>query len=1013
MRSAESTVQKAKDWAGFKEAIDRLEPKAKGDAFELLTRLYLQLEPKYATKLADVWHLRDVPAKVRAHLNLPDTDEGIDLVAQTKTGEYWAIQCKYRSDESTSLTRRKLSTFTDLAFGVCRHFELALVCTTADRFSRKLKLHGDKVSFCAGDVWRALDTEFFDRVRGLLSDKKPELIPLRPRPHQERAIQNAIEHFEVEGNTRGKMIMPCGTGKSLTAYWIADRLPAKKILVAVPSLALVRQTLAVWARESLAAGHDFEWICVCSDESVADVNGYDTGVLVQDLGVRIHTDPDEIAEWFSKATTNTTVVFSTYQSAKAVSEAARKADVTFDLGIMDEAHKTVGKRDALFSHFLHDENVPIVRRVFMTATERHYRGRSDKMVSMDDPEIYGESFEVLSFKEALECDPAILCDYRILTVAVSDAEIAGLIDRNVLVRPDKGKWDQEVEAEMLASVVALRKAMQDYPIRHAVSFHSSIARARSFRDTNQKLSDSFREFDSIETFHVSGKTPTAARARVMDTFAESARALITNARCLTEGVDVPDIDCVLFADPKRSTIDIVQSVGRALRRTDGKGFGYVIIPILIDSDAEEIDVTVDSAFGTLLTTLRALAANDERIVEYFRSVSEGRRPSRGEGRFELIVPDGIVIDAAWFVDSIENKLWSRLGKLSWRPFEEAREFVRSLGLRNAREWFAYRRGDLPEKGVMPADIPTAPNLVYSGEGWVSFNDWFGSDTRSNWGREYRDFESARDFARSLGLKSRSEWVRFCQGKIPKLGTRPDDIPADPVKVYTGRGWKGVGDWLGTGVIQTSQREFRSYREARRFARSLGLRNVQDWRSYCRGEHPDKEELPKDLPTTPERTYAGNGWGGYGDWLGTGVVASQNLVFRPFTDARNFVRGLNLKSSTDWGAYCKGELPGFDPKPDDIPQKPYRTYSDEWISWGDFLGTGTVATTKRSFRDFESARTFARGLGLMSKAEWSRYSKGEMPEVGLRPKDIPSAPRRTYLHSGWVSWPDWLGTADVG
>ncbi|MDF1526848.1 MAG: DEAD/DEAH box helicase family protein [bacterium] len=332
----------------------------------------------------------------KSNFNLPGSDEGIDLLAQTKEGDYWAIQCKYREDESHSLTRKELSTFTDLAFSICKGIDLALVCTSADRFSHKLKMYGDRLTFCTGDEWRRLDTEFFSTLRKHLAGQKSPLNPLKPRKHQESAVENALQHFKIEKNARGKMIMPCGTGKSLTGYWIAEKLGARSVLVAVPSLALIKQTLEVWTRESVANGTEVNWICICSDETVKDVGGDDASVFVQDLGVHVHTDPEEIAGWLKRKKTGRTVVFTTYQSGKAIAEASRLSGTVFDLGIMDEAHKTVGRKDSTFAWLLSDENIRIKKRAFMTATERRYAGSSDQLVSMDDPETYGDTFELLS-----------------------------------------------------------------------------------------------------------------------------------------------------------------------------------------------------------------------------------------------------------------------------------------------------------------------------------------------------------------------------------------------------------------------------------------------------------------------------------------------------------------------------------------------------------------------------------------------------------------------------------------
>lgn len=476
---------------------------------------------------------------------------------------------------------------------------------------------------------------------------------------------------------------------------------------------------------------------------------------------------------------------------------------------MDEAHKTVGDGEKLFSHLLHDKNLTIRKRLFMTATERRYAGQSDTVLSMDDPAIYGETFHLLSFKRAMEYDPPILCDYKIISIAVSREEVAELIRKNAFVRPDQGNWSEEIEADMLASLIALRKAMKKYPIQHAVSFHGSIQRAELFKNHNDVFSKTFRSYGKLETFHVSGKTPTGTRARVIGEFARAERALITNARCLTEGVDVPGIDCVLFADPRRSAVDIVQAVGRALRPAPDKQFGYVIIPILHDADATADTIFQSPAFKEILTTLRALAANDDRIIEYFRGVSQGQqRKGGGSVQFDIDARMAKRIDLEDFAREIELKCWDRLAKLSWRPFEEAREFARGLGLRGQLQWFEFCKGKFTEMGKLPPDIPANPHVVYSGKGWDRYGDWLGTGNIAFSMRKYRSFENAREFARSLELTSWTEWMSFCNGKLPGKGMLPADVPAKPDNTYAGKGWIGVGDWLGNGYIATSRRVYR-------------------------------------------------------------------------------------------------------------------------------------------------------------------------------------------------------------
>ena len=1007
VKQLEATIRGCFSWGDIHGRLLVLPNKEKGDAFEELVKAYLLLEPEYASKLRHVWLHPDVPQAVAEKLKLPATDQGIDLIAETNDGEFWAVQCKYRQDTDQSLTWREISTFTGLAFGVCRGIAFGIICSTTERITHVLK-EQDRIAFCALDVWQGLDAEFFARLRAHLAQKPESLKPLRPRPHQKEAVKDGVEHFVTAKAERGKLIMPCGSGKSLAAYWLSRALGARSIVIAVPSLSLIRQTLRVWLRESVAYREAVQWICVCSDESAGRIGRDDVAVLRQDIGVPCLTAPDEIAAWLMRKHDGLTVVFTTYQSGEALSKAARSARFRFDLGIMDEAHKTVGDSGKLFSHLLHDANLSIRRRIFMTATERRYAGQSDTVLSMDNPAIYGETFHLLSFKRALEYDPPIRSDYKIISIAVSREEVAALIRENVFLKPDKGRWSREIEADMLASLVALRKAMEKYPIRHAVSFHSSIQRAELFKTHNDAFSHAFPKYGSLETFHVSGKTPTGTRARIVSEFARTKRALITNARCLTEGVDVPGIDCVLFADPRRSAVDIVQAVGRALRPAPGKKLGYVIVPILHDADATPEDIFESESFQEILTTLRALAANDDRIIEYFRAVSQGRqRTGGGSAQFEMDELLATHIDLIEFVREIELKCWDRLAKLSWRPFEEAREFVRSLRLRGVGEWKEVCRSKLP------SDIPSNPNLTYAGSGWAGYGDWLGTGNIAPRLRQFLPFDDARLFARNLGFKKEAEWRAFCKGNLPEKGDFPPNIPTNPNIFYAATGWESWGDWLGTGSVGTHFRQHRPFNEALAFARGLGLKSGSEWREFCRGDLPEKGNLPSDIPAGPSGVYADKGWAGWGDWLGTGNLAPTLRQFLPFQDARAFVRSLGLKSQTEWRKLCRGELPKMKALPPSIPVDPSGTYAGSgWVGYGDWLGTGNVAPGQREFRPFKQARDFVVELGLKNGAEWSKFCKGDMPEKGALPRDVPSNPDKTYANKGWAGMGDWLGTKAV-
>jgi len=679
-----------RSWNELKQNIlNNSTKKEKGDIFELLTKYYLLINPIYKTKLKEVWLLNEVPTEIKNYINLPDNDEGIDLIAQTKDDEYWAIQCKYRSDEDTSITRDDIATFLDISNNICKNISHKLVCTTANRQSYKFdKFYDDKITFLLANTWNDLDEEFFNYLNLLVENKAIHIDPFKPKEHQIRAIENAYNYFEKENNSRGKLIMACGSGKSLTAYWIAQKLQSKTILIAVPSLALIKQTLEVWTRESVANNIDINWLAVCSDDTVSQIDDDIFTSSTKDLGIDVSTDIDYISNWLQNIKHNITIIFTTYQSGKVITEASQKANITYDLGIMDEAHKTVGLKDSLFSHLLFEKNISISKQLFMTATERRYKGTSDEIASMDNIELYGEDFEVLTFKEALESNPPILCDYKIIAMMVTKKEIVELIENNNFLKPQNENYTKEIESEMLASTVALHKAIKKYAIKHTISFHSTIERAKFFQTQENIFRKSFSEYTDLDTFHISGKTPTAKRDKIIDTFSKSDNSLITNARCLTEGVDVPNIDCVLFADPRQSTVDIVQATGRALRLAKNKDFGYVLVPIVIDNENINIEDIKNKSFQAVINILRALASSDDRIIDYFQTIDNNKH-TIGGSLINFDIPIGFNIDIKEFNDAIKLSIISKLKKLKWQPFEKGREFAKGLYLKSQKEWKSY------------------------------------------------------------------------------------------------------------------------------------------------------------------------------------------------------------------------------------------------------------------------------------------------------------------------------------
>ena len=488
--------------------------------------------------------------------------------------------------------------------------------------------------------------------------------------------------------------------------------------------------------------------------------------------------------------------------------------------------------------------------------------------------------------------------------------------------------------------------------------------------------------------HISSKKTAGERSDLLREFVNHKRSLMTNARCLTEGVDVPATDCVLFADPKQSRIDIVQAAGRALRRYPGKEYGYILLPLIVPSKMEFSKFAETTAFRQVASTITALSIQDERIAEEFRAIEKGQVSSGKIVEIEGDVPVGMKIKLGDFAEAISTRLWQSVGRANWRPFDNSRAFARTLDLKSFGEWRKYCKS-----GKKPPDIPAKPSRTYASDGWTSWGDWLGTGIVSVKYRRYQPFIRARAFARRLKFNSESQWRAYVQS-----GKKPDDVPARPDYIYGDAGWKSMGDWLGTGVVAAQRRKYRSFKQARAFARGLKLKSGAEWVAYCQtGRKPD------DIPTNAYQTYKGSGWKSMGDWLGTGTVAARLRQYRPFKQARAFARGLKLNSQTEWFAYCKSGK-----KPDDVPAEPRQTYADKgWIGFGDWLGTGRVANHQRKYRPFKQARAFARSLRLNSRAEWSAYCQS-----GKTPDDVPGHPERIYIDAGWISMGDWLGTSTV-
>jgi len=613
-----------------------------GNAFEQLCKFYLENAPKYRGEFKNVWHWKDWPGRWG-----PDT--GIDLIAETIDGDIWAIQAKGINPER-SIPKRELDSFLSDSNRPGIKFRLIIATTDDIGANARRTIEGQQipVGFVLRGDLLGEELQWPDQLGGKIKPRSKK----NPRPHQEDAIRDVLKGFK--SSKRGKLILACGTGKTLTSLWINERLESKRTLFLVPSLSLINQTLLEWSANSK---HDFERIVVCSDDTVTQSGDDHAVASTADLGIEVTTDAKDIAHFLRKKHTNPVVVFCTYQSSDRITVAHKLGAPAFDLVIADEAHRTTGHVESNFSSVLNEDKIKADKRLFMTATPRYFTDRViDKskeleyeMASMDDETKYGPVFHQLSFGQAIKKN--LLSNYQVVVISASEKE-RKMAEEATLVRTTDGLY---TDARTFAAQVGLAKAIKKYNLHKIITFHSSIAKAKRFADVSiadslpsviSKLPKETRPSGEVWTSHISGQTPSGKRKTLLNQFASfpnTTCAILTNCACLGEGVDVPTLDGVAFIDPKRSQVDIIQAVGRVIRKAEGVGVGTIVIPVFIDESEDEDAVLTSSAFKPVWQVIKALRAHDEVLADELDELrlKLGKRSAYG-GKLRL--PSSIKVD---------------------------------------------------------------------------------------------------------------------------------------------------------------------------------------------------------------------------------------------------------------------------------------------------------------------------------------------------------------------------------
>ncbi len=641
----------------------------KGSLFEKISKQFLQ-EHDSANEYEsiDLWS----DFKLRGNKG----DRGIDMVITTTSKEYIAVQCKFHQD---SISFNDISTFlSQLQAGVGEvRFKKGIIISTSKLTSTALEeieqirstgMGIDIDEITEEDfIYSRIDWEKFDPTQ--TQDELPLHDKKSPRPHQTEAIKATKEYFYNPKNTRGKLIMACGTGKTYTSLKIMEALDPKITLFLAPSIALLSQTFREYAQEK---SEPFYASIVCSDDKVGKSKDEDNDdINFSELPLKPSTRLEDILSTYEKAQKENKrfIIFSTYQSALRIKEAQRMGLGEIDLVICDEAHRTVGamyssnERDDknAFTLCHSDENIKAKKRLYMTATPKVYSEsskakakESDNVIySMDDEEIFGEEIYTLNFSKAIALD--LLTDYKVIILAVRKENLSGVtnsVNKKISQLKAEGtKLDKKlINNEFVCKIIGTHKglAKQDLivlddenkedhnlqnqydtaPSQRAINFCKSINTSKNIKDSFETIMECYDEELKKKSFknlkisidHIDGTMNCKDRLEKLEKlnqFEPNTCKVLSNARCLSEGVDVPALDSIVFFDGKSAMVDIIQAVGRVMRKAKRKKRGYIILPIALEeSEIKNLDEAVNNTnFKNIWKVIKALRSHDPSLVD--------------------------------------------------------------------------------------------------------------------------------------------------------------------------------------------------------------------------------------------------------------------------------------------------------------------------------------------------------------------------------------------------------------
>lgn len=611
----------------------------RGTYFEYLARAYFQNEPTYQNEFKNIWMLADVPEE---H-GIPKTDIGVDLVAETFTGELVAIQAKFYD---RAIQKSNIDSF--LSELGKDYYKLGIIVASTDKWGKNaekaLADRSDVIRIGLSDLRNSrIDWDKF-------SFKRPDEVTVKdkkkPRYYQKEVIEKALAYFKE--NDRGQLIMAPGTGKTFTSLKVAEAMAKEAdkeqyvVLYLVPSIQLLTQTLRGWNNDT---DMTMSSMAVTSDRNASrsSVKQDESNIQIKasDIGYPATTSPEKVLnnyrELMRKPKKDLLVVFGTYQSIDVLGKAQKEGFPEFDLIIADEAHRTtgakaLGEEDSSFTKVHSNSNIKGYKRLYQTATPKLYGTEARKKAesnsilisSMDDENLYGKVFYRLGFGDAISHD--ILTDYKLMVLAVDETVVQKDMQKS-LSDPENGLniddigriigvWNGMIKRESFTDKVS------GEPMKRAIAFSRTIKDSQRLSEQFESVVNDYLDSEdgySVNVRHVDGGMNALEKNEALDWLAsddipEDSARILSNVRFLTEGIDVPNLDAIVFLSPRKSQVDIVQAVGRIIRKSEGKEYGYIILPIVVPAgETPETILDNNKSYDVVWQVLNALRSVDERF----------------------------------------------------------------------------------------------------------------------------------------------------------------------------------------------------------------------------------------------------------------------------------------------------------------------------------------------------------------------------------------------------------------